>query len=74
MIQLLGKGAGHKAVAQVDHKLHRGHFQIRGAGGYDAKAGKLAGACKIGKGDKHRLETERPELTAMMPKVKDTAR
>ena len=56
MIQLLGKGAGHKAVAQVDHKLHRGHFQIRGAGGYDAKAGKLAGACKIGKGDKHGLE------------------
>ena len=74
MIQLLGKGAGHKAVAQVDHKLHRGHFQIRGAGGYDAKAGKLAGACKIVREISTDWKTERPELTAMMPKVKDTAR
>ena len=64
MIQLLGKGAGHKAVAQVDHKLHRGHFQIRGAGGYDAKPANWPALVRLVREISTDWKTERPELTA----------
>ena len=55
--QLLGQGAGHETVAQVDDELGHSHFHKGGPGLYDSQGCKLPRACQVGKGHDNGLES-----------------
>ena len=45
--KLLGQGAGHQKVAQVDDCLGKDHFQVRGTGADDAEGSKFTCRSKV---------------------------